>query len=546
MPRLSRAKKREHKHAVAAQVAAPIDVHVPVAGPGAGGASIGGVPVMAAPGEEIQHVVLAHLQRIARAGGHPVHATVHDERIGYVVPLLVEEDGSSRFTAEPVRTGPPAAPATAVRPAAERPALPAAPASAAPAPSASAAPAPPPSAAPAPSPSAAPAPSASADPAPPPGAVPHRDRPTHVLRPLSGPSQDASPTFRLRALPEPVQDAAPGTVAPPLGEFGPPPVMGAPVDTPVGAPVGAPVNTPVDAPVNTLAGASADAPVDTPGEAPSDASASGPMHAPPTPTPTPTPEPADAPLSPTPTPTPEPADAPPTPSTRIPVSDPTPLPVPTPAAKPAPGSDPHPRSHPRSHPHSHLRPDPVSDPDPKPAPPRGFDAVAEAVLGDAPADATADASPFAVPMARINDAVKAGRTAEAAELAERTVAEASAVLGPQHAEVLRIRELGAYIAYLAGDPERAFALALDVARRHHGARDAEAAYGSLHGAATAWRAVRDPAQGLQMGRDLLGLWDEIAAEGGPAADDVEELEAARARMDRLAARAAKSAEPPTG
>ncbi|CAM5265409.1 tetratricopeptide repeat protein [Streptomyces chartreusis] len=496
MPRLSRAKKREQKHAAAVQVAAPIDVHVPVAGPGAGGASIGGVPVMAAPGEEIQHVVLAHLQRIARAGGHPVHATVHDERIGYVVPLLVEEDGSSRFTAEPVRTGPPAAQAIAVAPAVERPALPA----------------PPPSAGPAPTPGGAGHPT--------PGAEPHHDKPTHVLRPLPGPSQDASPTYRLRALPEPVRDAAPGTVAPPLGEFGPPPVMGTPVDALPGAPVDTSIDTPVDAPSAA------------PGEAPPNAAASGPM---------------DAPLNPTPNPTPpqrpEPADAPPPQaSTRIPVSDPTPLPVPSPAAKPASGPDPHPRLHP----HSHVHPDPASDPDPKPAPPRGFDAVAEAVLGDPPADATADASPFAVPMARINDAVTAGRTAEAAELAERTVAEASAVLGPQHAEVLRIRELGAYIAYLAGDPERAFALALDVARRHHSARDAEAAYGSLHGAATAWRAVRNPAQGLHMGRDLLGLWDELTAEGGPAADDVEELEAARARMDRLAARAAKSTEPPTG
>ncbi|MFG2271703.1 tetratricopeptide repeat protein [Streptomyces chartreusis] len=488
MPRLSRAKKREQKHAAAAQVAAPIDVHVPVAGPGAGGASIGGVPVMAAPGEEIQHVVLAHLQRIARAGGHPVHATVHDERIGYVVPLLVEEDGSSRFTAEPVRTGPPAAQAIAVAPAAERPALPA------------------------PAPSTDPAPMPGRAGSPTPGAEPHQDKPTHVLRPLPGPSQDAAPTHRLRALPEPVQEAAPGTVAPPLGEFGPPPVMGAPVDAPLGAPAAPSVAAP--------------------GQAPSDAAASGPTDAPLNPTPNPTP-----------TPRPEPADAPPPQaSTRIPVSDPTPLPVPTPAAKPAPGPDPHPRPHA----HAHVVPDPASDPDPKPAPPRGFDAVAEAVLGDPPAGATADASPFAEPMARINDAVAAGRTAEAAELVERTVAEASAVLGPQHAEVLRIRELGAYIAYLAGEPERAFALALDVARRHHSACDAEAAYGSLHGAATAWRAVRDPAQGLHMGRDLLGLWDELTAEGGPAADDFEELEAARARMDRLAARAAKSAEPPTG
>ncbi|MCF1598702.1 tetratricopeptide repeat protein, partial [Streptomyces muensis] len=188
---------------------------------------------------------------------------------------------------------------------------------------------------------------------------------------------------------------------------------------------------------------------------------------------------------------------------------------------------------------------PDVDPDPGPTPPRGFDAVAEAVLGDAEPAGTADASPFAEPMARINEAVKEGRTAEATALAERTVAQASAVLGLEHPEVLRMRELAAYIAYLGGDPERAFGLALDVARTHHRLRDPEAAYGSLHGAATAWRAVRDPALGLTLGRDLIGLWSELVAEGGPAAEEAEELESARARMDRLAARAAKSAEPPT-
>jgi hypothetical protein len=118
------------------------------------------------------------------------------------------------------------------------------------------------------------------------------------------------------------------------------------------------------------------------------------------------------------------------------------------------------------------------------------------------------------------------------------------VLGLEHAEVLRMRELAAYIAYLTGEPVQAFRLALDVSRTHHRAGDAEAAYGSLHGAATAWRAVRDPAQGLDLGRELLDLWTELTDEGGPAAEDIEELESARARMDRLAARAAKSAEPP--
>ena len=106
MSRLSRAMKREQKRAASAEgsaAPAPIDVRVPVAGPGA---SIGGVPVTAAPGEEIQRAVLTHLHRIAVAAGHPVHAMVHDERIGYVVPLCVEQDGSSRYTAEPLRTEP--------------------------------------------------------------------------------------------------------------------------------------------------------------------------------------------------------------------------------------------------------------------------------------------------------------------------------------------------------------------------------------------------------------------------------------------------------
>ncbi|WP_369171611.1 tetratricopeptide repeat protein [Streptomyces sp. R28] len=463
MSLLSRAKKREQKRAAAsaAPVAGPIDVRVPAVDPGSGGASIGGVPVTAAPGEEIQHVVLTHLQRIALAAGHAVHATVHDERIGYVVPLRVDADGSSHFTAEPVRMAPaggveagvPGEP-TAARDAVRLPAGP-------PAPSAPSAP------------SASPAPSTP----PAPDAAPYRDKPTHVLRPLPSALQDSSPTFRLRALPEPVQDAVPGTVAPPLGVFGPPPLMDA-------RPL------PTDGPRTGLPSAAVpQADLSSPGVPKADQAPD-----------------------------------------RV-VRDPDPVPAPAPETRPAPAPL--------------FVSDPDPDPDPKPTPPRGFDAVAEAVLGDgAPGAGTADASPFAEPLARINDAVAAGRTTEAGELAERTVAEASAVLGAAHPEVLRMRELAAYVAYLAGDPVHAFGLSLDVARTHHHTRDAEAAYSSLQGAATAWRAVRDPAQGLDLGRDLLGLWTELTAEGGPAAEDIEELEAAHARMGRLTARAAKSAEPP--
>jgi hypothetical protein len=146
------------------------------------------------------------------------------------------------------------------------------------------------------------------------------------------------------------------------------------------------------------------------------------------------------------------------------------------------------------------------------------------------------------PVSRINEAVRAGRIEVAAELAERTVAEASATLGDGHTEVLHLRELTAYIAYLAGDPLRAFHLSLDLARQHRQARDGEGAYGNVRSAATAWRAVRDPEHGLRLGRDLIDLWAQLTTEDGPAADDPEELESARARMGRLTERARRAAE----
>lgn len=103
--------------------------------------------------------------------------------------------------------------------------------------------------------------------------------------------------------------------------------------------------------------------------------------------------------------------------------------------------------------------------------------------------------------------------------------------------MLTLRELGAYIAYLSGDALRAFHVSLELAGIHRRAGDAEAAYGNVQSAAAAWRAVRDPLQGLNLGTELIGLWTELAAEDGPAAEDPEELESARARMLRLAQRA---------
>ncbi|MFE1847870.1 tetratricopeptide repeat protein [Streptomyces sp. NPDC059515] len=407
MARLSREMKREQQAAHTTHRAAePIEVRIPAAGEGADAASVGGVPVAAAPGEEVQQAVLDRLQRMALASGQAVLATVRDERIGYVVPLRVEPDGSSHFTADPAPLAPPASPAQAPIAPASPPALPAhasdAPASPlvppAHAPIAHAAPAP------------LPVPSAAHRPVAAPGTVP-------------GPGDAAVPPG---TGPGPGDAAVPpGTVLPPTGTFGPPPVM----------------------------------------------------------------------------------DAEPHPAVRDEVRRRAPEPF----------------------------PDPAHDPDGRPAPPRGFDAVAEAVLGDEPLGPSGGA--LAEPVARISDAVREGRLDPAARLAGQTVSEATAALGPEHPEVLGLRELTAYIDYLAGRPEPALRTCLDLAAIHRRAGDAEAAYSSVRGAATAWRAVRDPHLGLELGRELVGLWAELAADEGPAADEPEELDSARARMDRLTARA---------
>ena len=457
MTRLSREKKREQKRAArSAPVASPFEVRVPVDGPGAGGASIGGVPVAVAAGEEIQQAVLSHLHRIASATGHPVRATVHDDRIGYVVPLRIDPDGSSHFSAEPwatatVSAGEGAAPVAFPPP---PPALP-----------------PAVSAGPELSREPEDRPRSSGDP------VTHRLRavsapgaegevvPTFPLRAVPESAGESAPTFPLHAVPESAEGGAPlGSVQAPTGAFGPPPVMDA-------APV-------------------ADVPPVMDGQPVTDV-----------------PPFVDArPV----------ADVPPVAAERAP--RPAPIPIPDLALT-------------------------APEPDPKPTPARGFDAVAEAVLGDEPVTTDGAGTAFLIePMVRINDAVKAGRIDEAAGLAERTVADAAGALGPEHSEVLRLRELAAYIAYLAGDPLRAFHLSLDLARIRHRAHDAEAAYGNVQSAATAWRAVRDPEQGLALGRDLIDLWTELTTEDGPAVEDIEELESARARMGRLTERARRAAE----
>ncbi|WP_432155477.1 tetratricopeptide repeat protein [Streptomyces sp. bgisy153] len=417
MSRLSREKQRE------TAVVVPLEVRVP--GTGAAGATIGGVPVGATGDEEIHHAVLRHLHRVALATGHPVLATVHDSRIGYVVPLRVDPDGSSHFTAEPVRTG--------------------------------------------------------------------------ALQEAARSAADSPPTFRLRAVPS-----------------GPtPPEAGAEVEAEAGSDSSP---SPSDS-----ASASASGAIPAPGTATAPTGVFGP--------------PPSMPLAAEPTDAEAPA-AVRTSFEPVPITPPAPLPV-APAARVAPVAPVAPV------PEDALVAELAME-DARPTPARGFDAVAEAVLAEEEPGAGpgGDAALLAEPMRRVNAAVRAGRTEEAGQIADHTVAEASQALGPHHPEVLRLRELTAYIAYLADDPLRAFHLSLDLTRIHRRLGDAEAAYGNVQSAAAAWRAVRDPLQGLDLGQELLTLWTELTTEDGPAADEAEALDSARARMHRLTDRARKAGREP--
>ncbi|MFJ2832776.1 tetratricopeptide repeat protein [Streptomyces sp. NPDC087263] len=467
MSRLSREQKRELKRRRAEEGAdsgeysgeyldpavTPVEVRVPAEGaaPGGGVASVGGVPVFAAPGQTVQAAVLDHLHRLALTTGRPVLAAIHDERTGFVVPIQVYVDGSSAYVGEPRRFQPhPQAesysasdsqPESYPDPRSQSYQDPnrqpqsqsyqdgqsqpqsqsypdRQPHSPPPEPAAGQVrqpPMPPPSSPP-PVPSMQPGGTPPVPPAPPVDPV-WPAAPTDPAPSVLPPS-----AFALRTLPEPKGETPPGVAGPPTGEFGPPPDL---------APVRKAARSPIALNLDLV---------------------------------------------------------------------------------------------------------PESEPEPKPAPVRGFDAVAEAVLAPVP-EGAGEAAFLSERVTRINEAVQEGRIEEAAGMAERAVAEAAQTLGPEHPEALRVRELTAYIAYLGGDAPRSFRLSLDLARVHRRHRDPDAAYGNVQSAATAWRAVRDPSQGLDLGRDLIGVWTELTADGGPAADDIEQLEKTRTRMGRLTERA---------
>ncbi|MFI0817285.1 hypothetical protein ACH4TX_12370 [Streptomyces sp. NPDC021098] len=75
----------------------PFDVQITESGI----CTIGGLPVVPGDNEALHDSVLNHLHRLAMATGHPVRATVHDGRSGYITPIEVLTDGSSQLVGEP-------------------------------------------------------------------------------------------------------------------------------------------------------------------------------------------------------------------------------------------------------------------------------------------------------------------------------------------------------------------------------------------------------------------------------------------------------------
>ncbi|WP_051722645.1 hypothetical protein [Streptomyces albus] len=226
---------------------------------------------------------------------------------------------------------------------------------------------------------------------------------------------------------------------------------------------------------------------------------------------------------------PEPVSPPPPPAATEP-SPPSPAPAPLP--EPAPDAAPEP---------SPAAPEPSA----AAAAPTAPGPAAERPSGAAP-EAAAEAVPevpafLAEAVTRINEAIRLGNITSAAAMAEQSRASAVHAFGEGHPHVLNLRELSAYVAYLAGDPTRSLAISLDTARAWHHRGDPRA-YQSVLQAAAAWRAVTDAREGLRLGEELLALWAELASVAGPAAADITQLEAARRRMGRLAERAAGQAQ----
>ncbi|MBO8195521.1 hypothetical protein ITI46_28305 [Streptomyces oryzae] len=136
-------------------------------------------------------------------------------------------------------------------------------------------------------------------------------------------------------------------------------------------------------------------------------------------------------------------------------------------------------------------------------------------------------------MAHINRAASGGEPQRAMVLAFRLREHALRSYGEEHPYTLEARDLEAYVARLAGNYASATAIYCDLARvcqRQGNPR----AYGFLRRAVGNWQMLTDPQAMRAHGRVVLDIWSALAAEAGPAADDMALPRRVRMRLAALA------------
>lgn len=142
-------------------------------------------------------------------------------------------------------------------------------------------------------------------------------------------------------------------------------------------------------------------------------------------------------------------------------------------------------------------------------------AAVPAASGPRPGAAKA-AGTYAESLAQVRDHLDAGRTDQAGELAARLDTQAAGVLGVSHPEALRVREVHAQAAALAGDVVGAVQLYRDVAERWHYRGDAELAETVAGHAETLWMRMTHVGQALSAGVDVIRMRNQIPGRAGEA------------------------------
>ncbi|WP_265565451.1 hypothetical protein [Streptomyces hygroscopicus] len=135
-------------------------------------------------------------------------------------------------------------------------------------------------------------------------------------------------------------------------------------------------------------------------------------------------------------------------------------------------------------------------------------------------------------LVRIGEAVAAGKTALAADLATTLKQEALRRFGPEHPHTLEAYAVDAYAAHLDGRQEHSTAVSLRLARLRYAQGDPRARDEILR-AANTWNLLKAPDVAVPLGEELHSLWLQLAAEAGDTAVDAHGLQHVQSRLAAL-------------